>query len=105
MCVVSTWGRSNPDDETSELAPRLERVGRQPARWRVLIAGIGVALVMGTLWLKPWDRPGRTAVAVPPAQTNATPLPEPTPVAPKPAEPTPISSLDPEVILAARARQ
>ena len=52
---MSTWGRSNPEDNREEEPLQLERVGGRAVSWRLVVAGLGLVLIVGALWVKPWD--------------------------------------------------
>jgi len=102
---VSTWGRSDPNDELDESAPRLEKVGRAP-RWRLVVALVSIVLVFGLMWAKPWNNLPPPVAAVPevsfdvPGRATPTPVPTPQPT----ATPEPVATLGP-VALAAKRRQ
>jgi hypothetical protein len=106
---VSTWGRSNPDDDREEEPLRLERVGGRAVSWRLVVTGIGVVLIVGALWVKPWDMFAPTVPAPPPQvpvvadiATEAPQATEPDATASPTAIPDPTS--DP-LVVAARRRQ
>jgi hypothetical protein len=103
---VSTWGRSNPEDNHEEEPLQLERVGGRGSSSRLIVAGLAVVLAIGALWVKPWDL-FAPHVPVPPAQPPAVAdvatdrpqasVPEPTMPAATPG-PTP----EPLVVVARR---
>lgn len=104
---MSTWGRSNPDDEHEEPQLRVERVAGQLPPWKLLAGLIAVVLLIGTLWLKPWDE-DRPAVAIAPRAVERATVPTDRPPTEAPehtaAATTPSPTLNP-VIVAARRRQ
>ncbi len=91
---MSTWERSDPNEDLTESPVRLERV-RRPPRWRLIVALMSSVLALGLMWAKPWSNlPPPVAKA--PEMTFSIDGEAPTP------EPT--AKADPPVI-AARQRQ
>ncbi len=78
---MSTSGRSDPDDEGIEHTPALERVGKQPARWRLATVLIVAVVALGALWLKPWEQQRPAATAGVADAADATPSAAPSDVA------------------------
>jgi len=105
---VSTWGKSDPEDELEESSLELQRVGGRALSGRLIVVGLAVVLLVGALWIKPWEAiqpgPPQPAPTFPPVADAVTAMPTATADSSASSEPAaePTATPDPLVVAAQR---